>query len=141
MERKVYFRFQLWSACLGNLFEHYDTALFGFLSPFLAPLIFPQQDPLTALILTYAIIPLGMLARPLGSLFFGFLGDTYGRQCALSFTLLGMSVVSLGLAFSPTYAQAGIIAPLIFCLGRGLQNFFASGEIMGGSCLYLRKRP
>lgn len=64
-------RWQLWNACLGNLFEHYDTALFGFLSPFLASLIFPDHDPITALILTYAIIPIGMLARPLGALVFG----------------------------------------------------------------------
>lgn len=63
------FRMQFWSVCLGNLFEHYDTALFGFLSPFLAPLFFPKHDPLTALILTYAIIPLGMVMRPLGALF------------------------------------------------------------------------
>ena len=55
-------RRQLWNACLGNLFEHYDTALFGFLSPFLAPLIFPDKEPIVALILTYAIIPLGMLS-------------------------------------------------------------------------------
>jgi MHS family proline/betaine transporter-like MFS transporter len=39
-------RKQLWNACLGNLFEHYDTALFGFLSPFLAPLIFPDKEPI-----------------------------------------------------------------------------------------------
>ena len=62
-------RLRFWSAWLGNLFEHYDSALFGFLSPFLAPLFFPKQEPLTALILTYAMIPLGMLARPIGSLY------------------------------------------------------------------------
>ena len=87
-------RFQLWSACLGNLFEHYDTALFGFLSPFLAPLIFPEKDPMTALILTYAIIPLGMVARPIGSLVFGYIGDVYGRRHALFLTLAGMSLIS-----------------------------------------------
>ena len=82
---------QLLSACLGNLFEHYDTALFGFLSPFLAPLFFPDQDPVTALILTFAMIPLGMLARPIGSLAFGYIGDVYGRANALFISLIGMS--------------------------------------------------
>lgn len=129
-------KIQLWNTCFGNLFEHYDTALFGFLSPFLAPLIFPEHDSLTALILTYAIIPLGMLARPLGSLFFGYIGDTYGRNHTLFLTLLGMALVSGAIAFSPTYAQAGIFAPLIFCLGRALQNFFTAGETMGGA-IYL----
>jgi MFS family permease len=131
----------LWSSCLGNLFEHYDTALFGFLSPFLAPLIFPQHDPLTALLLTYAIIPLGMLARPVGSIVFGYIGDTYGRNQALFISLAGMAVISGCIALSPTYAQAGIISPLIFCLGRILQNFFAAGEIMGGAIFLLEHTP
>lgn len=130
-------RTQLWNACLGNLFEHYDTALFGFLSPFLAPLIFPEQDPITALIMTYAIIPLGMLARPLGSLVFGYIGDIYGRRHALFLTLAGMSFVSGCIALSPTYLQAGILAPIIFFIGRALQNFLAAGETMGGAIFLL----
>jgi len=128
---------QLWNACLGNLFEHYDTALFGFLSPFLAPLIFPDKEPIVALILTYAIIPLGMLARPIGSLVFGYIGDVYGRKQALFLTLAGMSFVSGCIAFSPTYSQAGILAPIIFCIGRALQNFLAAGETMGGAIFLL----
>lgn len=130
-------RSQLWSAYLGNLFEHYDTALFGFLSAFLAPLIFPEKEPLTALILTYAMIPLGMLARPLGSLVFGYIGDVYGRGQALFLSLIGMALVSGCIALSPTYLQAGILAPFIFCLGRILQNFFSSGEMIGGAIFLL----
>ncbi|HNA62024.1 MAG TPA: MFS transporter [Rhabdochlamydiaceae bacterium] len=134
-------RRQLWNACLGNLFEHYDTALFGFLSPFLAPLIFPDKEPIVALILTYAIIPLGMLARPIGSLVFGYIGDVYGRKQALFWTLAGMSFVSGCIAFSPTYSQAGILAPIIFCIGRALQNFLAAGETMGGAIFLLENSP
>jgi MHS family proline/betaine transporter-like MFS transporter len=130
-----------WNTCLGNLFEHYDTALFGLLSPFLAPLIFPEKDPITALILTYAMIPLGMLARPIGSLVFGYIGDVYGRNYALFLTLAGMAVVSGGIALSPTYSQVGLLAPLIFCLGRILQNFLAAGETMGGAIFLLENSP
>lgn len=134
-------RRQLWSACLGNFFEHYDTALFGFLSPFLAPLIFPQQEPLVALILTYAMIPLGMIARPIGALVFGVIGDRRGREQALFFSLGGMALISLGIAFSPTYAQAGLASPLLFCLGRVMQNFLAAGETMGGAIFLLEHTP
>lgn len=134
-------RRQLWNACLGNLFEHYDTALFGFLSPFLAPLIFPKEEPITALILTYAMIPLGMLARPVGSLVFGYIGDVYGRGHALFLTLAGMALVSGCIAFSPTYMQVGIWAPILFCLGRVLQNFLAAGESMGGAIFLLENSP
>ena len=129
------------SAYLGNIFEHYDTALFGFLSPFLAPLIFPKHDPVTALILTYAMIPLGMLARPLGSIVFGYIGDVYGRGKALFFTLAGMGIVSGCIAFTPLYDQVGVLAPLIFCAGRVLQNFFAAGETMGGAIFLLENTP
>src|SRR5262249_38651761 len=109
-------RSQFWNTCFGNFFEHYDTALFGFLSPFLAPLIFPEKDPMTALILTYAMLPLGMLARPFGSLVFGYLGDVYGRKYALFLTLSGMAFISCCTALSPTYNQVGILAPILFCL-------------------------
>lgn len=134
-------RLQLWTATLGNLFEHYDTALFAFLSPFLAPLMFPEKDPMTALILTYAMLPLGMLTRPLGSLVFGYIGDVYGRKRALFLTLAGMSIVSGCIALSPTYEQVGLWAPLIFCLGRACQNFLAAGETMGGAIFLLENSP
>lgn len=133
--------YQIFSACLGNFFEHYDTALFSFLSPFLAPLIFPSQDPLIALILTYAMIPLGMLARPMGACLFGYIGDVYGRSEALFFALAGMSFVSAFIAMTPTYHQVGILSPLCFCLGRLLQNLCASGETMGGAILILENSP
>lgn len=126
----------LWSTCLGNFFEYYDTTLYAFLSAFLAPLLFPEEDQITGLILMYAIIPLGMLARPIGAIVFGYIGDIYGRQQALFFTLGGMSLISGCIALSPTYSQAGIIAPIIFCVGRMVQNFFSAGEAMGGA-IYL----
>jgi MFS transporter, MHS family, proline/betaine transporter len=128
---------QFLSACLGNLFEHYETALFGFLSPFLASFLFPQQDPLIALILTYAMIPLGMLARPLGALVFGYIGDVHGRKQALFLSLSGMAVISGLIALIPSYSQIGILAPVFFCLGRIIQNFFSAGETMGGAIFIL----
>lgn len=78
------------AASIGNLFEHYDKALFAFLAPFLAPLFFHNSSPITALILTYAIMPLGLFSRPIGSLIFGRMGDRKGRKKVLIFTLFGM---------------------------------------------------
>lgn len=87
-----------------------------------------------ALILTYAMIPLGMIARPLGALLFGYIGDRYGRERALFYTLGGMSLISCCIAFSPPFA-------LIFCLGRIAQNFLAAGEAMGGAIFLLENAP
>lgn len=128
---------QIWSAYFGNFFQHYDGALFSFLSPFLAPLFFPNADPITALILTYAMSPLGMIARPFGSLVFGWIGDQHGRQKALFYALLGMAIVTGSMALCPTFEQVGFFAPALFCLGRLLQNFLAAGETMGGAIFIL----
>lgn len=121
---------------LGNLFEHYDTALFSMIAPFIAPLFFPEQDLIVAIILTYAIIPLGIISRPIGALFFGYIGDRYSRQRALFFTLIGMAVATGLISILPTYNQAGLLSPLLLCVARILQNFFAAGEIAGGA-IYL----
>jgi MFS family permease len=121
---------------LGNIFEHYDVALYSLLSPFFAPIFFPTNHPVTALILTYAIIPLGMLARPIGSLLFGYIGDQYGRVSALYWSLMGLAVSTAAIGFTPTYEQAGFFAPLLLLFGRILQNFFAAGEVSGGA-IYL----
>lgn len=122
--------------CLGNLFEHYDTALYALLSPFLAPLFFPTYDPITALLLTYAIIPIGMVARPIGTLVFGYIGDRYGRKRAIVSSLVGMSLATVLMAGMPIYSQIGVLAPILLSLLRISQNFFASGEMIGGA-IYL----
>lgn len=126
---------------LGNLFEHYDSALFSMLSPFLAPLFFPHEDFLTALILTYCIIPLGMIARPIGSLVFGYIGDCRGRREALFLSLSGIAIITGLIGFLPTYDQAGIWAPILLSIGRLIQNFFLAGETMGGAIYLIENSP
>lgn len=133
--------FSRWSMLLGNLFEHYDAALYTLLTPFLAPLFFPGQDKVTALILTYCIIPIGMAARPLGSLVFGYIGDTQGRKKALVITLTGMAIVTTCMGLLPTYQQVGFLAPVLLLIGRVLQNFFAAGETVGGALYLIENVP
>jgi hypothetical protein len=117
---------------IGNLLDHYDTALYGLLGPLLASLFFPKSDPLTQLILVYALVPLGMLARPLGALLIGRIGDTKGRKEALLFSLIGMALVTMAIGALPTYAMIGLAAPCLLACGRILQNFFSAGESVGG---------
>lgn len=128
-----------WHILLGNLFEHYDTALFALLSPLMASLFFPEYDPVTALILTYCMIPVGMLARPIGALVFGFIGDQKSRKDAVVLSLLGMAIVTACVGFIPTYQHIGIIAPILLSLCRMLQNFFLGGETVGGAIYLLEE--
>jgi len=122
-----------WSMLLGNIFEHYDTALYGLLSPFLASLFFPFHDTLTALLLTYAIIPLSIFMRPFGALVFGYIGDRYSRSKALRISLVGTAVSTAVFGLIPTYEQVGLFAPVLLSLGRLSQSFFAAGEVVGGA--------
>lgn len=122
---------------VGNILGHYDAALYGLLAPFIAPLFFDTKDPLTALILTYSIIPLGLITKPLGSLFFGWIGDCYGRKQALFCSLLGMAFVTTFMGFLPTYSEVGVLAPCFLALGRMLQSFCAAGESNGASIFIL----
>lgn len=122
---------------IGNILEHYDTALFGLLAPFLAPLFFPNFNYINGLILTYGLLPLGILSRPLGSLIFGWIGDHIGRKEALFISILGTASVTGLMGCLPTYNQVGIYAPILLALSRILQNLFASGEYIGGAIFVL----
>jgi MFS family permease len=130
-------RRKLIAAVIGNIFEHYDNALFGLLAPFLAPLFFHSQDPFTALFLTYAMIPMGMIARPFGSLCFGLIADRIGRRQALFWSLSGMAATTIALGFLPTSKEVGALAPILLGLLRLIQSFFAAGETTGGAVFVL----
>ena len=121
----------------GNILEHYDNALYALLVPFIAPLFFPNLSYLSGLIAGYGIQMVGLLMRPIGALVFGYIGDRKGRKHALFLTIMGMSLTTLLLGCLPTYSTIGEAAPLFLLLLRGLQNFFAGGEIKGAAIFIL----
>lgn len=125
------------SASIGHILKYYDQAVYGFLIPFLAPLFFPHEDPIYSLLAGYALLPLGVIARPLGAYVFGRIGDRLGRKFCLSLTLLGMGCTTGCLGYLPTFAEAGWVGPALLGLGRLLQNFFAAGESAGGALFLL----
>lgn len=77
---------------------------------------------------TYGV---GFLARPLGGIVFGHLGDRNGRKNTLSLSILLVTIPTLGIALLPTYAQIGIWAPLLLVLCRLVQGFCLGGESSG----------
>lgn len=139
MKLKVY-RDRL-AGMVGNVLEYYDSALFGLLSPFIAPLFFEGKDPITALILTYSMLPLALITRPLGSLFFGWIGDSFSRRQALCLSLTGMAIVTSSMGCIPLYKDIGPLAPVCLAIGRMLQGFFAAGEASGGAIFILEHTP
>jgi len=126
---------------VGNFLEQYDNALFGLLSPFIAPLFFEGKDPITALILTYSMLPLGLITRPLGSLVFGWIGDSIGRRQALFLSLTGMGLITVSMGCLPLYKDIGPWSPFLLALCRMFQGFFAAGEVAGGAIFVLERTP
>ena len=121
------------SIIIGNILDHYDTALFLLLSPVIGKLFFPTYDPLTQVILTYAAMSVTCITRPLGSLYFGNLARTKGGKYALCCSLSGVGIATGLMGFIPDYHHIGIWAPLLMSVLRALQGFFASSEAIIGS--------
>lgn len=121
---------------LGNVLEWYDFSVFGFLVPSIAAAFFPKASHLAQLLSTFAVFGVGFLARPVGSVLIGFYGDRAGRRAALTLTvgLMGASTLVIGLL--PTYATAGIWAPVLLTIARLAQGFSAGGE-WGGAATFM----
>lgn len=113
---------------LSNAFEHYDKALYGLLAPFLAPLFFGEKDPVFSLIMTYLLIPIGMLIKPFGAFILGSIADAKGRAFSLKVSLWGTSITTVGIGLLPTYKQLGVFASFLLIFLKLLQSFFSSSE-------------
>ncbi len=124
-------------AMVGTALELYDKSLYGFLAPTLVGVFLPSIERVDALILAFGMYPLSLLATPWGALFFGRIGDKFGRKKALSLSILGMAFATGVVGLLPTYASIGWLAPISFVLLRLLQCFFAAGEYNGGAIFAL----
>ena len=118
----------------GNLLEWYEIYLYVYWSPVIAKLFFPPEAEKINLSRTFLIFAVGFLARPLGGLFFGRLGDSIGRKKAFILSLVMMTIPTILTGFLPTYGQVGILAPVFLTCIRFLQSFPAGGELPGAIC-------
>lgn len=135
-------RHVLLAAAVGSALEWYDFFIYGAASALVfGPLFFPKYDPTLATLASFATFAVGFLARPFGGLFFGHFGDRWGRKPMLVATLLlvGGSTFLIGLL--PTYAQAGLWAPLLLLLLRLLQGFGAGAEYGGAVVMAVEFAP
>ncbi len=121
---------------VGNVLEWYDFAIYAFLVPIISKLFFAAQTPSVAILLTLAVFGSGFVARPLGAIVFGHLGDKYGRRNALSGVMLLMGAATFCMGLLPTYASAGIVAPILLVALRLVQGFASGGE-WGGSASFV----
>ena len=125
----------------GTVVEWFEYGLYLYRVPSVAPLIFPTDNQLTAIIASLGVFAAGSLLRIAGGAFFGSIGDRLGRKKALVLSILMMTVPMALTAFLPTYADIGIAATLIFTGMRMLQGFSAGGEYSGTVVQLVEQAP
>jgi MFS family permease len=136
MQRQI--KITLLSSISAGL-EYYDFIIYAMLATYLAPLFFPQHHSNIARLEIFSVFALGYLVRPIGGCLFGHYGDRFGRKHTWIVSILLMAGSSLSIGVLPTYAQAGLIAPLLLVMLRVLQGL-AMGAEMPGALTFLNEK-
>ena len=126
---------------VGTFVEWYDFLIYGLTAPILAVKFFPPDDPAAALLGVLAIYAIAFFIRPIGGLFFGYLGDRGSRIATLAATVLLMGAATTITGLLPTYRSIGVAAAILLLLCRLAQGFSAGGETSGGLSYILESAP
>jgi metabolite-proton symporter len=130
------------SSAIGTSIEWYDFFLYGTAAGLVFDkLYFPSDDPLIATLLAYATFAVGFVARPLGGLIFGHLGDRIGRKKTLVTTMYIMGIATFLIGAIPTYDQIGFWAPFLLVILRIAQGIAIGGEWGGAVLLSVEYAP
>ncbi len=124
------------AAVVGNVLEWYDFAVYSFMAGIIGRNFFPSGDPASELLASFAVFGVGFLARPLGGIVIGRIGDVKGRKTALLLTIFLMAAGTVLLGLTPTAATIGIAGPVLVLIARLVQGFSAGGE-WGGSTAFI----
>jgi MFS family permease len=132
----------LFASLVGTSVEFYDFYIYATAAALVfGPLFFPAADASTQLLSSYASLAVAFVARPVGAWAFGHFGDRIGRKSTLVASLMLMGGSTLLVAFLPTYAQAGLWAPVLLCVLRFGQGFGLGGEWGGAALLAVENAP
>ncbi|MDE2411935.1 MAG: MFS transporter [Sphingomonadales bacterium] len=126
----------------GTAVEFYDFYVFATATALVfGEMFFPKSSPEVQGIAKFMVFGLAFVARPIGAVAFGHFGDRVGRKATLVGSLLLMGGSTLLIAFLPSYAQAGIVAPTLLCVLRFGQGFGLGGEWGGAALLAVENAP
>jgi MFS family permease len=130
------------SGWIGSALEYYDFFIYATAASLIFPqLFFPSGNPAVAIVASLATYGVGYVARPIGAFFLGHWGDTHGRKTVLLVCMFLMGISTMGVGFLPTYAQVGVLAPVLLVVLRLVQGFAVAGEISGASSMILEHAP
>ena len=130
------------ASLIGTTIEFYDFYVYATAAVLVFPhLFFPPGDPTAALLASFAVFGAAMVARPLGAVIFGHLGDKHGRKATLVGALLTMGIATFLIGVLPTYAMVGWLAPLLLVILRIAQGFALGGEWSGAALVATENAP
>ncbi|WP_250516268.1 MFS transporter [Caballeronia sp. INDeC2] len=130
------------SGWIGSMLEYYDFFIYATAASLIFPQIFfSKSDPKIAIIASLATYGVGYVARPIGALVLGHLGDTHGRKYVLILCMFMMGFSTMAVGLLPTYEQVGLWAPIGLVAMRLIQGFAVAGEIAGASSMVLEHAP
>src|SRR6202161_2161198 len=120
------------ASSLGTIFEWYDFYLYGLLATIISAQFFSGVNETTGFIFALAAFAAGFAVRPFGALVFGRLGDLVGRKHTFLITMSIMGLATCAVGILPSYATAGVAAPVMLLALRLLQGLALGGEYGGG---------
>ncbi|MFX1820939.1 MFS transporter [Pseudarthrobacter sp. CC4] len=127
---------------VGTSLEWYDFFLYGTAAALVfGDVFFPSYDPLTGTLLSFITFAVGFAARPVGAVIAGHFGDKIGRKKVLLATIMVMGVSTIGIGLLPSYATAGVIAPILLVTIRLIQGLALGGEWAGGALMIAERAP
>ncbi|CAN7626797.1 MFS transporter [Pararhizobium sp. LjRoot235] len=127
---------------IGSAVEYYDFFIYGTSAALIFPKIFfSAANPQVAAVASFATFGVAYIARPVGAVALGHIGDKFGRKKVLTFTLLLMGFSTFIIGCLPTFDQVGILAPILLVIARLLQGISAAGEQAGANSMTLEHAP
>lgn len=126
---------------LGNALEWFDWSIYSIFAPFFAASFFPPGDKIAALLSTFAIFAVGFVARPVGAIIFGRLGDRIGRKTTLALTVPFIALGAFVIGASPTYEAVGVLASIILVVARLIQGLAYGGEQPAAGAYLAERAP
>lgn len=126
---------------VGNTMEWFDIGVYGYLAVTMGAVFLSEADASAQLIFSLGVFAATFLARPLGGVVFGRLGDRLGRQKTLAVTLMLMAGSTFVIGLLPGYAQIGMWAPVLLILMKLLQGFSTGGEYAGATTFVTEYAP
>jgi MHS family proline/betaine transporter-like MFS transporter len=129
------------ATALGNAMEWFDFGIYSYLVVVIGKVFYSGVSDSAQLVFSFGTFAAAFLVRPIGGMFFGMLGDRFGRKKILAVTLMMMAAATLSIGLIPSYASIGIAAPILLLCARLVQGFSTGGEYAGAMTFIAESTP